>query len=226
MAFNYKEAVPWGRSFAEYQQMFALTEADLSRKILGCSDGPASFNVEMQEHGYTVTSCDPFYQCSLEQVQERIAATYELVLSQTRANQDKFIWEHIKSVDELGEIRMRAMRRFMADYEQGKQEGRYITAELPKLPFVRKQFDLALCSHFLFLYSDNFSLEFHTESILQLCQLANEVRIFPVLNVNAEVSPHLAPIQAKLSEMGYQHTLETVDYEFQRGGNQMLRITT
>lgn len=226
MAFNYKEAVPWGRSFAEYQQMFALTESDLNRKILGCSDGPASFNAEMKERGYSVISCDPFYQCTPEQVQERIDDTYEIVITQTRANQDKFIWEHIKSVEELGEIRMAAMRRFMADYEQGKREGRYITAELPKLPFAAKQFDLALCSHFLFLYSDNFSLEFHIESVLHLCEIAQEVRIFPVLNIDSTVSPYLAPVQAKLSEMGYQHSLETGNYEFQRGGNQMLRITT
>jgi hypothetical protein len=226
MAFNYKDAVPWGRNFQEYRQMFSLTEADLGRKILGCSDGPASFNAEMQAQGYRVISADPFYQCSLAEIQERIDATYEIVIEQTRKNQEKFIWERIKSPDELGQIRMAAMRNFVADYEQGKQEGRYITAELPTLPFGDKSFDLALCSHFLFLYSDNFSLSFHEESILTLCRVAQEVRIFPILNYNAEVSPHLAPMLEKLALLGYQATVENVDYEFQRGGNQMLRITT
>jgi hypothetical protein len=45
------EIVPWGRSLAEYQLMFSLTEADLSRDILGCGDGPASFNAEMTDRG-------------------------------------------------------------------------------------------------------------------------------------------------------------------------------
>ncbi len=226
MGFHSKEAVPGDGNLAEFQQMFALSEADLSFKILGCSDGPASFTAEMHERVYRVISADPFYECTLEQVQERIAATYEIVIEQTRSNQDKFVWERIKSPDELGEIRMAAMRRFMADYEQGKADGRYITAELPKLPFAEKEFELALCSHFLFLYSDNFSLEFHEEAILSLCKLAQEIRIFPVLDYNAEVSPHLAPIRKKLSALGYENSLVTVDYEFQRGGNQMLRITT
>jgi hypothetical protein len=48
------EIVPWGRSLAEYQLMFSLTDADLSRKILGCGDGPviqefsgAGYNVQV-----------------------------------------------------------------------------------------------------------------------------------------------------------------------------------
>jgi hypothetical protein len=224
MAFNYKDAVPWGRNFDEYSRMFALSETDLSRRILGCSDGPASFNAAMKQRGYRVISADPFYQCTLEQVQERIDATYEIVIEQTRANQDKFIWERIKSPDELGKVRMAAMRDFMADYEQGKAEGRYITAELPTLPFEDKAFDLALCSHFLFLYSDNFSLNFHVDAILTLCRVAQELRIFPILDYNAKVSPHLAPIREKLTALGYAHELVKVDYEFQRGGNQMLRV--
>jgi hypothetical protein len=226
VAFNYKEAVPWGRNLDEYRRMFSLSDKDLSRRILGCSDGPASFNAEMQARGYRVTSCDPFYEATLSEIQERIDATYDIVINQTRQNQEKFVWERIKSPDELGQIRMAAMRGFMADYEQGKQDGRYIIAELPTLPFEDKSFDLALCSHFLFLYSDNFSLSFHAEAIMSLCRVAQEVRIFPILNYNAEVSPYLAPICEKLAALAYQATVETVDYEFQRGGNQMLRITT
>ena len=42
--FALDQVVPWGRSFDEYRRMFALTDADLSRVILGCGDGPASFN--------------------------------------------------------------------------------------------------------------------------------------------------------------------------------------
>lgn len=41
------EVVPWGRNLEEYKLMFNLSEADLNAKILGCADGPASFNAEM-----------------------------------------------------------------------------------------------------------------------------------------------------------------------------------
>jgi hypothetical protein len=40
------EIVPWGRSFDEYRAMFALSEGDLGGRILGCGDGPASFNAK------------------------------------------------------------------------------------------------------------------------------------------------------------------------------------
>ena len=46
-----EQVVPWGRSLAEYRAMFALSEADLQRRILGCGDGPASFNAEMTAAG-------------------------------------------------------------------------------------------------------------------------------------------------------------------------------
>jgi hypothetical protein len=120
MAFQYQSIVPWGRSFEEYQRMFALTADDLNRSILGCADGPASFNAHLSKSGRHVVSCDPLYQFTAQQIQARIEATYEDVLGQTRQNQAKFVWTDIKSPDELGNIRMAAMRTFLADYEQGK----------------------------------------------------------------------------------------------------------
>jgi hypothetical protein len=224
MPFRYEEAVPWGRNFDEYRRMFNLVDADLNRRILGCADGPASFNAAMYQRGHRVISCDPLYQFSAAQIQARIDATYETVIGQTRRNQERFVWDSIPSPDALGEIRMAAMRDFLADYDQGIQGGRYIAAELPALPFAPGTFDLALCSHFLFLYSDNFSLDFHQQAVDALCQAAREVRIFPVLNYNAEPSPHLQPLLEYLAQSGYHANIETVSYEFQRGGNQMLRV--
>lgn len=62
------EVVPWGRTLAEYKLMFNLLETDLNTKILGCGDGPASFNSEMTGLGYSVVSIDPIYQFSTEQI--------------------------------------------------------------------------------------------------------------------------------------------------------------
>jgi hypothetical protein len=39
------QVVPWGRSAREYGAMFALTTADLDRRILDCAGGPSSFSV-------------------------------------------------------------------------------------------------------------------------------------------------------------------------------------
>src|SRR2546427_797818 len=129
MAFKYEAIVPWGRSFDEYRRMFNLNGEDLHLRILGCADGPASFNSEMFRNGQRVISCDPLYQFSAGQIRQRIDATYEEVIGQTRKNQDKFVWDQIKTADELGRVRLEAMLDFLADYPQGGRDGRYITAQ-------------------------------------------------------------------------------------------------
>jgi hypothetical protein len=92
------------------------------------------------------------------------------------------------------------------------------------LPFADQSFDIALCSHFLFLYSDNFPLEFHRQAIEAMCRVADEARIFPILDYNANRSPFVDPLVGHLTQAGYRVAIETVDYEFQRGGNQMMRV--
>ena len=224
MSFVYETIVPWGRTFDEYRQMFNLSAQDLTGRILGCGDGPAAFNAQLTRGGGRVVSCDPLYQFTAQQIRQRIDVTYANVIEQTRRDQEKFIWESIPTVDALGEIRMAAMSEFLADYETGKAQSRYVCGEAPALPFAPDSFDLALSSHFLFLYSDNLSLEFHREAIANLLSIAREVRVFPLLNYNAETSPHLEPICAGLTEAGYEVSIEMVPYEFQRGGNKMLKI--
>ncbi len=117
------------------------------------------------------------------------------------------------------------MQQFLEDLPLGIQQGRYIIGELPILTFDTNQFDLALCSHFLFTYSDLLSQEFHLASIQELCRVANEVRIFPLLNnYSREVSPWLPSVMKELAAQGYNLEIQQVSYEFQKGGNQMLRV--
>ncbi len=224
MAFQLSEIVPWGRSFDEYTAMFALSEDDLQKKILGCADGPASFNCELSKRGGTVVSADPIYAYPAQKIRQRIEETFEEVIAQTRQNSSEFVWRHIRSVDELGRVRMEAMREFLADYEQGKKEGRYVAGSLPTLPFSDRHFDLALCSHYLFLYSKQLNLEFHIDCIHELCRVAAEVRIFPLLELGAVPSPHVPPVIVHFKNAGYEADVVQVPYEFQRGGNEMLRV--
>jgi hypothetical protein len=153
--FALDQIVPWGRSFQEYRSMFALDSRDLRAKVLGCADGPASFNAEATLHGHCVVSCDPLYRLSAEQIKHRIAATYGQMIEQARRNQGEFVWEAIPNIEELGRVRMEAKQSFLRDYNTGKKQQRYVDAELPSLPFPDLSFGLALCSHFLFLYSDH-----------------------------------------------------------------------
>jgi hypothetical protein len=83
---------------------------------------------------------------------------------------------------------MAAMRQFLDDYAQGRRDGRYLPAELPELPFAGASFDLALSSHFLFLYSTQLGSEFHRAAVREMCRVAAEVRIFPLLALGGQRS--------------------------------------
>jgi hypothetical protein len=224
MPITLSEVVPWGRTLDEYQRMFALGDADLSLSILGCGDGPASFNAEWTALGGRVLSCDPLYEFPGSAIERRVRETFDFMIQAVRESYDDFVWQDITSPEALGERRLGAMQRFLEDYEKGKQEGRYVTAALPTLPFRDAQFDLALVSHLLFLYSDQLDYTFHRDSLAELCRVAREVRIFPLLALGNRPSPHLLPLVEEFTTCGFQIEQTKVDYEFQKGGNQMLRV--
>lgn len=220
---DYNSVVPWGRSFQEYRAMFNLRDRELKGSILGCGDGPAAFNAELTSRGGRVVSLDPLYGFSKEQIKNRIEETFQDVLTQTRENRDKFRWETIASPEELGRMRMTAMEIFLADYDLGKSQGRYIPGALPEIP-VEETFDLALSSHFLFLYSRLLDLEFHIEAVEAMLGKAKELRVFPLLDLNGGISPHVDALTEHCRNRGYRVEILEVKYEFQLGGNQMLRV--
>ena len=222
--FTLDQVVPWGRSYEEYRQMFALTDADLQSSILGCADGPASFNTEATRRGTRVVSFDPLYRYDVSQIRDRIVATSEQVLEQTRQNAGEFVWDTISSVEHLGTVRMAAMQAFLADFDAGRRQGRYVEAELPSVPFPDASFDLAVCSHFLFLYTAQLTEAFHQAAAIELCRVAREVRIFPLLALGGRPSPYVERVADASRRRGYDVAIEVVPYEFQRGGNQMMRI--
>lgn len=89
---------------------------------------------------------------------------------------------------------MGAMYKFIDDFETGKEQNRYISHELPnKTYFLDKHFDIGLSSHFLLLYPD-LGLEFHIKSIDEMLRICSEVRIFPILDLDAKESNLLKPI--------------------------------
>jgi hypothetical protein len=147
------------------------------------------------------------------------------VLEQTRLNADADVRDTIRSVEELAELRMRAMRDFLIDYPDGKASGRYVDAELPHLPFADASFDLALCSHFRFLYTTHLDSTFHDAAIREICRVAAEVRVVPLLTLDGRRSAHVDDAADTLRRSGFDVRTDTVSYEFQRGGNQMPRIS-
>lgn len=119
---------------------------------------------------------------------------------------------------------MAAMREFLNDFVDGKLRARYVTAELPALPFANDTFDLALCSHFLFLY-ESLGLDFHVQSVVELCRVAREVRVFPLMQLDGQTSPYLTVVMEKVLSLGCTAEVVRVPYEFQHGACEMLRVS-
>ncbi|GAA5496438.1 hypothetical protein Rhal01_02622 [Rubritalea halochordaticola] len=224
MPVKLENVVPFGRTLEEYRRMLSLPEDLSGLRILGCGDGPASFNAEASRCGAEVISIDPLYQFSGEQILERFEASVPLVMDQVRASVERWNWSFHGGPDGLLRQRRKAIEGFLADYSQGKQEGRYLEASLPALDFEDGSFDLCLCSHFLFLYTEAFDEVFHLASLLEMLRLSSEVRVFPLLDLQHQRSRHLEPVMEALREAGYECAVEQVDYELQIGGNEMLRI--
>jgi hypothetical protein len=217
--------VPWGRNLDEYRAMFLLSSKEIeTKKILGCGDGPSSFNTEVDLDGGSVVSVDPLYAYSKKEIMNRIDEVSDKVMEQVKVHKDDFVWNNIPDPDTLYQVRIEAMMEFLMNYEEGKEEGRYITAELPELPFENARFDLALSSHFLFLYSEHLDEKFHTDAILEMLRVANEVRIFPLVTLEGERSPYVDIIVKTLQGLGYNVDIVTTNYEFQRGANEMLKV--
>jgi hypothetical protein len=224
MVVKLDSVVPFGRSLNEYQRMFQLSPDDMECEILDIAGGPASFNAEMAQLGHAVTSIDPLYEFSGQEIQKRFDACVDNIIEQVRKTPQDWVWSYHKSPEDLRSNREKALALFLADYERGKAEHRYVAGALPDLP-TERHYDLVLCSHFLFLYSEQLSYDFHQQAILKLLVYSQELRIFPLLTLGLERSPYLDDLRRELDQQGYFSEITKVDYEMQRGGNEMLRIS-
>ncbi len=204
--------------------MFNLSAQDLSRGVLDCGGGPASFVAELCASGLRGVSVDPIYACSGSEIRARFDEIVQPMIAQVRATPGDWTWSYHRDPDDLCASRRAALERFLADYDDGLPAHRYIAGALPSLPFAEGAFGLAVCSHLLFLYSDLLTEDFHLRAVAELCRVAGEVRIFPLLTLSHLRSPHLAAVQSAVHSQGWLSEIVRANYELQRGGNEMLRI--
>jgi hypothetical protein len=224
MSIRLDHVIPFGRSLREYELIFNLTAGDIQRTILDCGGGPSSFNAEVTARGGTVVSFDPLYELSGPQIRQRFFETVDGVIAQVERTPDNWVWSYHRDSADLRRNREAALQIFLADYETGLAVGRYVRASLPTLPFSDSRFDLALCSHLLFLYSDLLDLAFHLAAVKEMLRVSRELRIFPLLTLGCTQSPYVDPLRAELENRGWHVSIEPVAYELQRGGNHMMRI--
>ncbi|PZX17402.1 hypothetical protein LX69_01451 [Breznakibacter xylanolyticus] len=216
--------IPLGRNIREYELMFNLWSMRDTVTYLDCGAGPASFNAEMTVRGRRVVSVDPLYELCRADLAERVESALPGIIAQVSAARHLYRWDMHGSPERLSQSRGESAQHFLADYDQGRHDGRYVAASLPQLPFADESFDVAVCSHLLFLYSKVFDAGFHIDAIRELLRVATEVRIFPLCDLNGEVSPHLREVVKTLRKERCHTQIINVPYEFQRGVNQCLLI--
>jgi len=216
--------VPWGRRAHEYEAIFELPSDARKLRVLDCGGGPASFAAEWSERGHFVVAADPIYAHSGARIAAGFEPTAQRMLEGMHRAKDRFVWTRYESPEAVIELRRDALTRFARDFDSPARCARYASAALPRMPFRTSSFDLVLCSHMLFLYSDDLDLDMHCASLRELLRVGSEVRVFPLLDMQGRVSSHLEPALEALRSEARCEVIPTA-FEFQRGGGQLLRLT-
>jgi len=123
---------------------------------------------------------------------------------------------------------MRALRErvsaiFSSDFKIHPQ--RYVAGELPRLPFLDREFDLTLVSYLLFAYQDRFDYQFHRDSILEIMRVTRgEARVYPTLTFEAQPSEYVPRLQSDPALQAFEFTEIETDFEFLVNSNSYLCV--
>jgi hypothetical protein len=188
------------RSFDEYVAMFRLTEKELAfGPILDVAAGGSSFAAGAAAAGYTAQAIDPRYEGDYSAWLEEAAAEIETSTAKLAGLEERFDWSYYGSLERHKARRESSLALFREDLKSNATTGqsRYIGGRLPQLPLADGQYGLVVCSHFLFLYAEQFGFEFHAQAIRELmrvCKSGGEVRVYPLLSLSWEPYPRLAEL--------------------------------
>ncbi|WP_079908600.1 methyltransferase domain-containing protein [Paenibacillus sp. 32352] len=199
------------RSFTEYELMFALDKEQLQEgPILDVASGASSFSAEAAAKGYRSQAADPLYSMDAEAIREHGEREIELSTRKLDAIKDVYDWSYYGDLDRHRAMREQSLQRFIEDFKRHEGSDKYTAARLPELPFDNDSFSLVLCSHFLFLYQEQFDEAFHLQAVrelLRVCRQGGRVLIYPLYSLRWERYPALDSMLAELSSEGI--TVET-----------------
>jgi len=93
---------------------------------------------------------------------------------------------------------------------------------LPTLPYKTHEFNLALCTDFIFHH--DLSAEKMNAILKELCRIAEAVRIYPLLDSRGKMPESLGPLMLSFQQKNYGVEIREVSYHTLKGGNAMMRI--
>ena len=213
-----------GRTYFEYMRMFGLDESVFQKgPVLDCAAGPSSFAAEAHRASFPVIACDLLYGISVDHLVKKGREDITHVFDKLDEVAHLYTWKYYRSKHEIIALRHMALDLFSRDLPAGLAEGRYVHAELPRLPFPDKAFSLVLSSHFLFLYGDRLDFDFHKSCLKELVRVSSgEVRIFPLQGLDANPYPPMRELLSFLKAVDIASEIVEVPFEFQKGSNKML----
>ena len=97
---------------------------------------------------------------------------------------------------------------------------------LPELGYKKQAFNLALCSQFLFWYTDLLSEDFHVNSLLAFCRVATEVQVYPLIDRFGKPSVYLGNVLQRLQDKGIGAEIRSITEPVQGSDNALLRLWT
>jgi hypothetical protein len=213
-----------GRTYEEYMDMFSLSEEELQgKKILDCPAGACSFTAIGNKSGLKVTACDIAYFHSDEALKNKGLQDIEHAMEHMKKAKSNYKWDYFNDIEGLRKHRLSALQDCTNDMIRSSE--RYIPVTLPSLPFKNEEFDMLLSAHFLFMYADRLDYQFHIETLNELLRVTKEeIRIFPLVDLEGKRYEHLEKIISYLANIGCTVEEIKVPYEFQTNANSMLKI--
>lgn len=213
-----------GRTFEEYLDMFSLSTKELKgKKILDCPAGACSFTAIGKQSGLDVTACDIAYDHSIEDLKNKGLQDIKHTMEHMEKAKSNFIWDYFRDVESLRKHRLSALKDCTDDFAQSIDQ--YVPVTLPTLPFEDAEFDILLSAHFLFMYADRLDYSFHIKTIMEFLRVTKEeIRIFPLVDLEGKRYKHLDQIICYLVDQGCKVEEVKVQYEFQKHANSMLKI--
>jgi len=211
----------WVHCLQDYVDMFALDEQDLKRKILDYPAKISCFNAEMHAKGCdNVVSADPKYDLSPLDMVKHVGYVIQDLSESLDCYVDHLQGEGEQEIENLLNVWNQYAQQFLADYSDGLHTRRYQMARMPSLPFEDSQFELALCPDIL-LTENGYSM---VEVVSEVCRVAKEVRIFPLLDDSGEIAEELGPVMLALQQSNLGLEVKQVAYKLHKKNNAMLRI--
>ncbi|MDP5274526.1 class I SAM-dependent methyltransferase [Chengkuizengella axinellae] len=193
------------RSFEEYLKMFSLQSETLNQgSILDVASGASSFTAEANRRGYHCISVDPLYELTYKDISIYGEKELSSIPEKLSNIEHIFDWSYYLSVEHHQKLREDSFEIFKNDYDTIDRPSKYVKGTLPLLPFEDNTFSMVLCSHFLFLYHEQFDFQFHLHSIqefIRVCKPDGEIRIYPLVTLTFDQYPHLEMVMKKLEKM-------------------------